>query len=823
MEKYVCIHGHFYQPPRENPWLESVELQDSAAPYHDWNERICAECYAPNATARILNHEGKIQEIISNYSRISFNFGPTLLAWMQDKMPEVHDAIVKADMLSRERFSGHGSAVAQVYNHMILPLANDRDKYTQVLWGIRDFEHRFGRAPEGMWLAETAADLKTLDTLAQLGIKYTILSPFQASRARGIGRRNVRDVNGGQINPKRPYTVRLPSKRKISVFFYDAPVSQAVAFERLLEDGQRFANRILGAFNDRPVDQLVHIATDGESYGHHHKHGEMALAYALNLIESENRAKLTNYGEYLEKHPPSHEAVIHEGSAWSCVHGVGRWERDCGCNSGGHGGWNQAWRGPLRDALNWLRDTLAPLFEQKASEHLKDPWHARNEYISVILDRSPESLDRYFNAHAKGPLSEEQRIIVLKLMELQRHAMLMFTSCGWFFDELSGIETVQVIQYAARAIQLAEEVLGANLEPEFLNWLEQAKSNIPDHGDGRRIYEKFVRPAMVDRSKAMAHYAISSVFKTYEKRQRVFSYWFEEENRQFFTAGKAQLLVGRSRVLSEITHSHESFSYAILYLGEHNLTGGVKPVAEGNHFDEALEQVKTVFEQADFPETIRRIDQFFGRASYSLKDMFKDEQRRILDEILATTREDLEYRFRLITERYTPLMRFLESTGAPLPQAFEMVQDYVLQGQIRAQLRMEQPELDHLRHLFRDASRRGEKIFEADLKYLAADCIGRQIDKLHANPENSDALRYISTLAGEILPPLHVGMNLWKAQNRYWEMLQAVAPTLRKRAENKDRLAAEWINEFYNLGTKLGFAVPPPVEVPREEPVAAAA
>ncbi|HVV69935.1 MAG TPA: DUF3536 domain-containing protein, partial [Verrucomicrobiae bacterium] len=392
MEKFICIHGHFYQPPRENPWLETVELQDSASPYHDWNERIGAECYAPNTTARILDEEGRIARITSNYARISFNFGPTLLAWMKDKMPEIHEAIVESDRLSQQHYSGHGSAVAQVYNHMILPLANARDKYTQVLWGVRDFESRFGRAPEGMWLAETAADTPTLETLAELGIKFTILSPYQASRTREIGKRNFRDVGGGQIDPTRPYLMRLPSGKTITLFFYDGPVSQAVAFEGLLTSGERFAHRLMSAFNDRrDWDQLVHIATDGESYGHHHRQGEMALAYALQYIESRNLARLTNYGEYLEHHAPTREVQIHEKSSWSCVHGVGRWMTDCGCNSGGHAGWRQGWRTPLRQALDWLRDELAPLFESKGKELLRDPWDARNRYISIILDRSPAS------------------------------------------------------------------------------------------------------------------------------------------------------------------------------------------------------------------------------------------------------------------------------------------------------------------------------------------------------------------------------------------------------------------------------------------------
>ncbi|MGE5082529.1 MAG: DUF3536 domain-containing protein, partial [Acidobacteriota bacterium] len=357
---YVCIHGHFYQPPRENPYLEAIELQDSAYPYHDWNERITAECYAPNAASRIVDAENRIVKLVNNYAHISFNFGPTLLSWMKELVPNVHAAIVEADEDSRQRFSGHGSAIAQGYNHMIFPLANRRDKVTQVKWGIADFESRFGRKPEGMWLPETAADTETLDVLAEHGILFTILAPRQAKRVRSKRSGRYHDVTGSRIDPAHPYVAKLPSKKRLSIFFYDGPISQAVAFEGLLSDGKRFADRLMSGFSaTRQFPQLVHIATDGESYGHHHRFGEMALTYALEEIQNNDAAQLTNYGEYLEKYPNEDLVEIVENSSWSCVHGVERWRSDCGCNSGGHP-WNQQWRGPLRAALDWLRDRLAP-------------------------------------------------------------------------------------------------------------------------------------------------------------------------------------------------------------------------------------------------------------------------------------------------------------------------------------------------------------------------------------------------------------------------------------------------------------------------------
>jgi Alpha-amylase/alpha-mannosidase len=806
MEKFICIHGHFYQPPRENPWLESVEIQDSAAPWHDWNERIAVECYAPNAAARIINGEGRIEKITSNFSKISFNIGPTLLAWMKDKMPETHDAIVLADKISRERFSGHGSALAQVYNHMIMPLANQRDKTTQIVWGIRDFESRFGRKPEGIWLSETAADTPTLEALAEQGILFTILSPFQASAVRKLGDKEWNDANGARIDPRRPYLINLPSGRKISVFFYDAPVSQAVAFEKLLVSGERFASRILGAFtDDDSADQLVHIATDGESYGHHHRHGEMALAYALEHIQQNNLAKLTNYGEFLEKHPPEYEAQIHEGSAWSCSHGVGRWKEDCGCNSGGHGDWNQKWRAPLRAALDWLRDELEPLYAARAGELLRDPWEARNAYIEIILDRSEESRNRFFAAQAKGELNDAEKIVALKLLELQRHAMLMYTSCGWFFDELSGIETVQVIQYAARVIQLANELFDRDFEPPFLERLEHAKSNIHEHKDGRVIYEKFVKPAMIDWKKAVAHYAISSLFKEYDKRTRVFSFTFEDEQRQTLTTGKTKLATGRVCVMSEITEETEHLAYAILYMGEHNLIGGVGKFPSQEAFDEMTRQLQGAFEIVDLPQIIRLIDQHFGGSSYTLRSLFKDEQRRILNEIVASAREDLEGRFKNITDRYAPLMKFLESAGAPLPGGLQVAWDLTLHSNIRRQFTNGHTDIEQLSSLVNDAQSRGPAVLDADISYAVKNRMEKTIHEIAANPNNLDAVKELQEIA-RIMMPLPLGLNVAEVQNVFWNIRRTTLPELKQRSETGDEEAANCLKELLVLGDRLGFA-----------------
>jgi alpha-amylase/alpha-mannosidase (GH57 family) len=496
MQNSVCVHAHFYQPPRENPWTGQIEAQSSAAPFHDWNERIAAECYTPFASARRLLPDGT--EVTENlYERVSFNFGPTLLSWMEAHVPETYRKIQEADRSSRQRL-GHGNALAQVYNHMILPLANRRDKVTQVRWGLRDFEHRFGRPAEGMWLAETAADTATLEVLAEEGIRFTVLAPRQAWRIRKITGTNWREVHD-RIDPTRPYLCQLPSGRSIVLFFYDGPISQAIAFEKLLDNGDHFADRLASGFHpSRRWRQLVHIATDGETYRHHHKFGEMALAAALRNIEERKLATLTNYGAYLAANPPTHEVEIAENTSWSCVHGVERWRSDCGCNSG-RAGWNQRWRAPLRSGLDTLRDRLAELHDQEGRRYFQDPWAARNDYIQVLLDPAPDSTARFLEMHRVRPLSAEETAAALSLMEIQRNSMLMYTSCGWFFDEVSGLETVQVIQYAARAVQLARDVLQTDLEREFLGWLRRAKSNLPEYQDGEQIYNLWIKKLAVTR------------------------------------------------------------------------------------------------------------------------------------------------------------------------------------------------------------------------------------------------------------------------------------------------------------------------------------
>jgi alpha-amylase/alpha-mannosidase (GH57 family) len=811
MDRYICIHGHFYQPPRENAWLEFVEAQDSAYPFHDWNERVTAECYAPNGMARILDGDQTIKTITNNYAHISFNFGPTLLSWLAEKEPETYRSILDADKESRQRYSGHGSAMAQAYNHMIMPLANSRDKETQVLWGIADFEFRFGRKPEGMWLPETAVDLETLDILARNGIRFTILAPYQAKRMRKERARIWRDAAGGKIDPSMPYDVRLPSGNRIAVFFYDAPISQAIAFEGLLHKGEHFAGRLVSAFSEnRTWPQIVHIATDGETYGHHRKHGEMALGYAIEHIESIGQAKLTNYGEYLERHPPTHEAEIWENSAWSCGHGVERWNSNCGCNSSGRPGWNQEWRGPLRQALDWLRDTVAPEFEIKGRELFRDPWAARNAYIRVILNRWPDNVDRFLAEHAARELSQEERILALKLMEMQRHAMLMYTSCGWFFDDISGIETTQVIQYAARTLQLYEDVFAKPIEEMFLARLSAARSNVPEYQDGRVIYEKFVRLAMVDRKKVAAHYALSSLFEPYPEESKVYCYKVDLEDFHSAESGRSKIVVGRARIMSEITQESDVYSFGALHMAGHMMNGGVRAYRGEEQYNTLKEELVDPFSRADFAEVLRILDRHFGDSTYSLRSIFHDDQRKILNMIIKSTVGEAEAAYRHLYETHAPVMRFMSDLRIPQPRAFLTAAEFALNSSLRVSLEdVDNLDFTRINALIEEARAANVPLDSETLSFTMRRTIKRLSEQFREHTGDLDLMKKLES-AASLARSLPFEVNIWRTQNNYYEILKQVYPQWAAKAAHGDQTALEWIDHFIALGKNLSVKVEQP-------------
>lgn len=807
MKRYICIHGHFYQPPRENAWLESVETQDSAYPYHDWNERVTAECYAPNTASRILDGEGYITQIVNNYSKMSFDFGPTLLAWMEKKAPDVYQAILEADRETQRTFSGHGSALAQTYNHIIMPLANRPDKITQVRWGIRDFEHRFGRKPEGMWLPETAVDLETLDILAEQGIKFTILAPHQAKRVRQIGTENWNDVSNASIDPTMAYTISLPSGRKLALFFYDGPIASKVAFEDLLNSGDNFAHRLVDTFSKkRTCAQLVHIATDGETYGHHHRFGDMALAFALHYIEANNLAQVTNYGEYLEKYPPTYEVEIIENTSWSCLHGIERWRSNCGCNTGGKPKWNQNWRTPLREALDWLRDSLAPKYEEMAAQFLKDPWAARDGYIEIVLDRSPENVQRFLERHRTRELNDSEMVTVLKLLELQRHAMLMYTSCGWFFDELSGIETVQVIQYGGRAVQLAQEIFGDDIEQNFLKRLETAKSNIPEHGDGRRVYDKFVKPAAVDLTRVTAHFAVSSLFEEYGEQAKIYCYNIDIEDYQSAVAGKPKLAAGRVKATSAITRESATLSFGVLHFGDHNVNAGVCEYQGEKDYQTMLQELTQTFSTADFPGVIRLMDKHFGVSTYSVKNLFLDEQRKVLDSVLESALSEIEAAYQQVYERHYPPMRFLSELGNPIPKSFRSAAEFILNSELRKAVSGDNLDWEHIRGILDETRTWKVDLDTEGISYLLQQTLEGMMARIVTTPEDIDFLKELLA-AAEMLRKLPLPVDLWKVQNLYHEMLKSTYPEFQKKIQQGDEAAEKWLNPFVSLGQQLSIRV----------------
>jgi alpha-amylase/alpha-mannosidase (GH57 family) len=804
MNRYICIHGHFYQPPRENPWLEEVELQDSAFPYHDWNERVTAECYAPNTASRIVDSENRILNLVNNYSKISFDIGPTLCAWMERRRPEVLNAIIEADKMSKSQFSGHGSAIAQVYNHMIMPLANRQDKYTQAYWGIMDFEKRFGRFPEGMWLPETAVDLETLEVLAELKIKFTILAPRQARRIRNLQSDSEWVDVGERIDPTMAYRCSLPSGKSIAVFFYNGLISQEMAFGDLLENGERFAQRLVGSFTDsRSWPQLVHVATDGESYGHHRRHGDMALAYCLHHIESTQQARLTNYAEYLEQHPPTHAVEIVENSSWSCVHGVERWRDDCGCNFG-HAGWIQAWRKPLREAMDSLRDALLSLYEAEAPKYVSDPWRLRNEYYEIIHDRSRENVKRVLKRHTIRELSQEETVRALKLLEMQRDCMLMYTSCGWFFDEISGIETTQVLQYAAKAIREAEALSGQSFESAFTDKLALAPSNVLR--DGAAVYDRYVRPASVDLVRVGAHYGITSLFTEPQQVTRLYCYTVESDAYKSLASGRFRAALGKVRIESMLTWEDCTITFAVLHLGDHNVNGGVRVFIGDEAFASMQDELTKAFERGDLTEFVRLMLKYFGSNNYTLWHLFRDEQRQILQDVLRETLDSVNRSLRTIYEDNSAVMAFLQGLQHPIPALLIIPSGLVISEQLVRLFDDPKVDIEKLRALAQQARKFSLKLHVEELEFIVGRWITARIEMLNAHPLDLQLLEELEQSL-EALADLHLALDLWKAQNIYFAVAETLYPNQEQKANAGDGSAQRWITLFSQLGAHLHVRV----------------
>jgi alpha-amylase/alpha-mannosidase (GH57 family) len=805
--RFVCIHGHFYQPPRENPWLEAVETQDSAAPYHDWNERICAECYATNGAARIVNIKNKITRIVNNYARISFNFGPTLLSWLQENAPRTYRMVLDGEKRSRKHFKGHSSAMAQGYNHIIMPLANLRDRMTQIRWGIADYQFHYGIPPEGMWLAETAADTETLQLLAAHGIKFTVLAPHQCRRIRSLknGDTEWTETPNASVDTTRPYLVRFENGLSMAVFFYDGPRSRAIAFEGLLNSGENFAARLTGGFKDSHDAQLAHVATDGESYGHHHKHGEMALAYTLRLLEEDKSVRLINYGGFLAQFPPEHECQVVDNTSWSCSHGIERWRSNCGCN-GGKPGWNQEWRAPLRKGLDELRDALIPLTERVGNKLFKDVWAARDAYISVVLDRTEETIEEFLREHRGRRLTADERVRALELMEMQRHTQLMYTSCAWFFDDISGIETVQIIAYAARVLQLAECVFGdaaAGLETAFLERLAEARSNDPISGDGTRLYHKKVAALQLGLEQVAAHYAISSIFSSFAEETDLYCYKVRRDSYDIHTSGRGRLALGRITISSNITGEVKSYSFAVLHFGDQNITAAVKAYssADAAGFEAFKEEAAAQVLRADFPDVIRLLDRYYGHIDYSLTSLFTDDQRRIVRLILNSTLWDIEKSLTSIYEDHASLLHYLSQAGLPKPPALALAAGFAVNAGLRRALEADPIDLALMRSYLKLAKADGVQLETATLSYLADQRMKLATVELQMSTGSLEMLDRALTLSRTITE-LPFELNLWQAQNIWYEIMRSSNYALTSLAPEDRPL---WDRDFAELGRLLNI------------------
>ena len=812
-KKYLTIHGHFYQPPRENPWLEAIELQDSALPFHDWNERINKECYNPNSVSKIVDSRNRILDIVNNYEHISFNFGPTLLSWMEQFAPLTYERIIKADIESIAEHDGHGNAMAQVYNHIIMPLANENDKITQVKWGIKDFEYRFGRKPEGMWLAETAVDDDTLRVLEENGIKFTVLSPYQALKIRKEGDKEWTDVSWGNIDPARSYRYYIKSApgKFIDLFFYDGAISKSVAFDELLKDGNKFAKRLRDGVSDcRDYPQLVNIATDGESYGHHTKFGDMALAYVLQIKAKEEGFTITNYGEYLDKCRSDYEVDIKQASSWSCFHGVGRWKEDCGCSTGGHPGWNQKWRKPLRDALDYLRDELAKLFEAEGPKYFnKNCWEVRNNYIDVILDRSSLSVNKFHKENFLPNLSDEDKVKAMELLEIQRQAQLMYTSCGWFFSEISGIETVQIMKYAARAMQLAAVFTKQDYETRFTEILADAKSNITEYGTGRDIFNNFVKPSIVTTKQVASLWAISSLYQDFEDEEDVYCYSVTRDDYQKVQKGNSNFVVGHIELRSRITLQKSNLMFALMQYSGGDFHCAIKEYSDDFEYNKMKNDLIKTFMLNPLTEIIRALDENFGKDYFTLKDIFIEERRKILQRLLKDKMEKFAQIYQDMYDEGKGSIYHMQTLGLAIPDEFKIAAEYALSRKFNELIAdsngfVEPAVLQQAMDINLEAKSMGIKLDKQPSNNIFSKKIRQNINRLAYSFEIQQADVVLELF--EYIEKLELEVDISEAQNIFFSKIYLNIGEIIESSQNSNRKSDKrFVEMLLDIGTKLNI------------------
>lgn len=790
---WVTVHGHFYQPPRENPYLNTIERQPGADLFHDWNERIHYECYRPNAFARIIGDRGQVSQIVNNYEYLSFNIGPTLMSWMEKHDREVYQRIIDADRASCQRLNGHGNAIAQVYNHVILPLANERDKYTQIRWGKADFRYRFGRDPEGMWLAETAIDAETLKVLIAEKIKFIILAPSQAAKCRPFPTQHDPqpqwlEVSSNQIDPTIPYRCFLPNgnpeRDYIDIFFYDGPISGDLGFTDVMYHSARLAGRMERAVkHDGRLTQLIATATDGETFGHHKQGTEKTLAYAFAREFPAKGWRVTNFAHYLSMNPPTWEVQLKPVTAWSCAHGVERWHNDCGC--GGGGLWHQKWRKPLRNALDWLRDRLLAIYEDGMRELGIEPWIARDAYVKVINDRSETNIERFFHRYSHRQLDRHEKVDALRLLEMQRHALLMYTSCGWFFEELSRPEGVQILRYAARAIELAGEVSGVHLENDFMQLLALAPSNIDIFKDGASVYRQLVIPAQVSMKQVAAHYAINSLFANYAPQEQVYCYRVQRQDFHLQRLGTLAVAFGRVNLTSDITWETTDLVFAVAHLGGSDFHCCVQPFSNRRSYAQFKDKLFDSLRSGSISQIVVKMQELFGDRWYGLSDIFGEERHRLLHTLSQDTIQRLDRLYaQIYRDNYGAIVAF-HGDELPVPKELQVAAEIALTQRCLHCLQLLEKQnlaaaeaanhLMELEALAAESDRLRCNLSVPPIRKAFDLLIWRSLRELldsHDPPAQTDSIVALSKLI-DLAAQLKLNLQLDRSQEAFYEYLQA--------------------------------------------------
>ncbi len=796
MKKAICIHAHFYQPPRENPWLEYVEQQSSAYPFHDWNERITIECYEPNSASRLVNNENKIVDIVNNYSKISFNFGPTLLQWMKKFQRDAYESIVKSDEKSvREK---NPAAIAQCYNHMIMPLCNSRDKTTQIIWGIKDFEHHFKRKPLGMWLPETAVDIKTLEALAKEKIKFTILAEHQAKEIKKISS-DLFQRPETNLSLNSPYLCKLPSGKSILIFIYNGDISYKISFSTLLSNGIDFAKELINKFNNKNDFQLVSAATDGETFGHHKKFGDMALASCLRFLQKQN-VNIYSYSKYFEETTVLYEMKINENTSWSCAHGIGRWKEDCSCNTGAYPKGNQKWRKFLRESLDFIRDELNKNYEKTIKAFNIDPWELRNDYISVILDRSKKNIDDFLKRNINKSLSNEEKTTILTSLEIQRHLMLMYTSCGWFFDDISNIETIQILRYAKRALQLAND---QDLEKKFIALLEKAQSNDESLKNGKIVYEKFVNPSMLTLENILSHYAIALLFEDFDKITHFLCYEFIINDLNKEIIGSNLLFKGKISVTSLITYETKELYFICVFLYPFTVYSYVESLEKDSDYFSFLKNVQNLFSSNKFFE----LNELFlenkkNKNIYSFWDMFTDEKNKILQKLLKNLFKSFKDIMKKELENKMQIFCEIKAQNIYLPEMLNRSLDLYFYFEIYDLIQCNGFELCKCNELIKRAKQWNINFETEHIRLEAEKKLKELFIIWEKSPLNIHIMEKIINFLIIFVKKLNIKINLWHSQNAFFSIKKEHKSTIDK---IESTISHKWNELFFQIADLLNF------------------